>query len=68
MAASKSFIITRILKQWERVPELRFMQLICNFQSYMGGDCYYMTNETLIRELKAYIDMLLGEEKDENCE
>lgn len=68
MAASKNFIITRVLKQWEQVPELRFMQLISNFQSYMDSDCFYMDDKTFITELRKYVDVLLGEERDENCE
>ena len=64
MAASKNFIITMFQKQWDKVPAWRFMQLISNFQSYMGSDCFYMTNEDFIHKLSEYVNDVIREENE----
>ena len=53
--------LNRLKEQWERVPEMRLMQLINNFQSYRGNDCFYMEDENFIINLTEYIDILKGE-------
>lgn len=53
--------LNRLKEQWERVPEMRLMQLISNFQSYRGNDCFYMEDENFIINLTEYIDELKGE-------
>jgi hypothetical protein len=39
-----------------KVPDLRFMQLIVNFQQAHGGDCYYMENEDFLKEITDMIN------------
>ena len=39
-----------------KVPDLRFMQLIVNFQQTHGSDCYYMENEEFINEITDMIN------------
>lgn len=53
--------LNSLKEQWERVPELRLMQLISNFQSYRNSDCFYMENDTFLINLSEYIDTLKGE-------
>ena len=53
--------LNRLKEQWERVPEMRLMQLISNFQSYRGNDCFYMEDENFIINLTEYVDELKGE-------
>ena len=52
--------LNRLKEQWERVPELRLMQLISNFQSYRNSDCFYMDNEDFLMNLEQYINDLKG--------
>ena len=42
-----------------KMPELRFMQIIVNFQTVMHDDCYYMENEVFLKKLNEWIDDLL---------
>ena len=62
--ASKNFIMAMFQKQWDKVPEWRFMQLISNFQSYMGSDCFYMTDKEFVEKLAAYINDLVKEGRE----
>ena len=40
------------LKQiWETLPDWRLMQLIVNFQDYIGNDGYYLEDEDFIKTL-----------------
>lgn len=52
--------LNRLKEQWERVPEMRLMQLISNFQSYRNNDCFYMDNEDFLMNLEQYINDLKG--------
>lgn len=52
--------LNRLKEQWERVPEMRLMQLISNFQSYRNSDCFYMDNEDFLMNLEQYINDLKG--------
>ena len=40
----------------KKAPELRFMQLICNFQAWWGNNGFYIPDEKLIEKLKEYLD------------
>lgn len=53
--------LNRFKEQWERVPQLRMMQLISNFQDYWGNDCFYMENEDFVINLEQYLNDLKGE-------
>lgn len=39
-----------------KVPELRFMQIIVNFQQAMRDDCFYMENDVFLKKLNEWID------------
>ena len=42
---------------WEKyVPDWRFMQLICNLQSYCRSDLFYMEEDKFIDLLKKYFE------------
>lgn len=44
---------------WVRkVPELRFMQLICNFQTWLGRDGFYLPDKVLIKAFKEFLDSI----------
>jgi len=49
-----------LIKQWERVPELRLGQLLMNFISWYG-DLSYLSNQDFVLNLKYYIDKVKGE-------
>ena len=36
---------------WEQFPDLRFMQFIVNFQSWLGSDGFYMEDDQLIEKI-----------------
>lgn len=37
---------------WNKYPDWRFMQLICNMQSKCGNDMFYAEDELLIEYIK----------------
>lgn len=42
---------------WEKyVPDWRFMQLICNLQSFCGSDMFYYEEDKIIDVLNRYFD------------
>lgn len=42
---------------WEKyVPDWRFMQLICNLQSYCHSDLFYMEEDKFVDLLKKYFE------------
>ena len=53
--------LNQFKEQWERVPQMRFMQLISNFQHYYQKDGFFLENEQFLQMLREYIDMLKGE-------
>ena len=38
-----------------KAPELRFMQLICNFQDWLGQGGFYLPDEELIEKFEKYL-------------
>jgi len=50
-------MLTLIRKIWYRSPDLRLTQLIMNALK-MAEDPYYVEDETLIKALKEYIEMV----------
>ena len=38
-----------------KAPQLRFMQLICNFQRWLGQDGFYIPDEKLIEMFEEYL-------------
>ena len=48
--------LAKVKEYWSRVPDWRFMQLICNLQSACGSDMFYMEEDKFLQYLKAYFD------------
>lgn len=49
----------QIGKIWkEHFPDWRFMQLICNLQSFCGSDMFYMEEDRFLEYLEAYFDAI----------
>lgn len=54
--------IENFVHLWEqKASELRFMQLICNFQAWWDNDGFYIPDEKLIEKLKEYLDSITRE-------
>lgn len=45
----------RLQKVWEMVPDWRFFQLISNFMSYVGSDCFYTEDDRAIELLEKFV-------------
>ena len=43
---------------WYEFPDQRFMQLICNFQNWMGTDDFFLEDEDLQKKLSEYLNRL----------
>lgn len=43
---------------WKRVPDMRFMQLISNFQSWCRSDCFYLEEDKFLEKLNLYLDVI----------
>lgn len=41
---------------WHMVPDWRFMQLVCNLQSYIGGDGFYLEDDKVMKMLKNWFE------------
>lgn len=41
---------------FKKVPEWRFGQIISNFESYLGTDIFYISDEDFIRKLNDYMN------------
>lgn len=53
-------ICSRIAKTWyDNVPDWRFTQMLCNFLSYMGSDCFYMEDDMFIEKFEEYMRTLV---------
>ena len=35
---------------WKRVPDMRFMQLIDNFQAWLGNDGFYLEEDSFLEK------------------
>lgn len=53
--------LNQFKEQWERVPQMRFMQVISNFQHHYQKDGFFLENDRFLEMLTAYIDELKGE-------
>ena len=58
---SKYDTLNHFKEQWERVPQMRFMQVISNFQHHYQKDGFYLEDEQFLQMLREYIDTLKGE-------
>lgn len=43
---------------WYEFLDWRFMQLICNFQSWMGTDSFFLEDEDFQKKLSEYLNRL----------
>ena len=57
---NKNETMNLLSEQWERVPELRFGQLIIDFMSWYG-DFSYLSDQDFVLYLKFYVDKVKGE-------
>lgn len=44
---------------WRQFSDWRLMQLICNFQSWLGYDGYYLEDEKFLEKFNEYLISLL---------
>ena len=56
-------ICKRLAEIWKRESDWRLSQLLSNFLSYMGYDCYYMEDEYFIENLNSFLDIVEGKSK-----
>ena len=43
-----------LAEMWKKVPDWRFMQLINNFQRFLGQDGFYIEDDELLEKLREY--------------
>lgn len=55
-------ILKRIKVCWERWPDWRFMQLMCNFQRGIGQDGFYLEDDKFIEALEYYCEVNNGKD------
>ena len=48
--------LSKVKEYWEKVPDWRFMQLICNLQSACGSDMFYVEDDKFFEYLDAYFE------------
>ena len=48
--------LAKFQEYWEKVPDWRFMQLICNLQSASGSDMFYVEDDKFFEYLDAYFE------------
>ena len=51
-------ICDKLKEMWKKFPDWRFTQMIVNFMSYVGSDCFYMEDEEFIEKLNQFIEEL----------
>lgn len=50
-------ILDALRQAWEKYPDWRFFQLVCNLQKYVsddvvGGDCFYVEDDKTLEAIK----------------
>ena len=48
-------ITTRLAKVWRELPDWRLAQLLSNFYSAIGQDCFYMEDDQFMSCIEDYI-------------
>jgi len=49
-------ICAAIAKDWKaKCPDWRFMQLMCNFMSWLGHDGFYLEDDIFIEKFKEFM-------------
>lgn len=49
-------VLQQIGELWKMVPDWRFMQLICNFQRFLGSDGFYIEDDKLVEKIKEWFE------------
>ena len=49
-------VLMNLEELWQRYPDWRLMQLICNMQASTGRDMYYVEDDRLIQIFKTLIE------------
>lgn len=57
--------LNKFKEYWMKVPDWRFMQLICNLQSACGSDMFYMEEDRFLQHLEVYFDAMENENADD---
>ena len=47
-----------LVKQWERVPELRFGQLMSNLIGYSKKDIFFLEEKDFLELIEKYFDII----------
>ena len=48
--------LNKFKEYWAKVPDWRFMKLICNLQSFCGSDMFYMEEDRFLQHLETYFE------------
>lgn len=54
---------SRLARAWEKVPDWRFGQLICNILGSMGKDPFFPEDDEMIAFIEKYVGIDSGDEK-----
>lgn len=58
-------ICNLLKKEWKKVPDWRFFQLVCNIQRYIGNsDCFYVEDDDFEKALVEYFGGDGGDEEE----
>ena len=57
-------ILASIGETWKKLPDWRLTQLIDNFYSSVGHDCFYMEDKEFAEELNRWVDMMVSKNPD----
>ena len=50
-------VLAEIKTVWQKVPDWRFMQLMCNLQRMYGSDMFYIEDDRFVEILKNYLEV-----------
>lgn len=57
-------VLTAIGETWKKLPDWRLTQLIDNFYSAMGSDCFYMEDADFAAKLAEWVDKMIYKDRD----
>ena len=49
-------VLTALKENWEKVPDWRLGQLICNLQSAAGNDLFYVEDDQFVELINRYFN------------
>lgn len=50
-------VLAEIKTVWQKVPDWRFMQLMCNLQRMFDSDMFYIEDDRFVEILKNYLEV-----------